>query len=313
MIIFGIGFKFIKNRTYLKELKKHIYKLNNLMKYLPNQKLTNMNREIYQNLLVEYGKKHSKSTVTKFNALVHACVEDAIYDGKLEKDFVKRTKISFNKENERKIDYLNIDELKRLTKLLINTKNKNFTSKYMILLTLCTGMRLGEVQGLTWDDINFNFKTININKTWNSELNKFQPTKNELSKRIIKVNDEILTIIKELKTNKNKQVFTNQYGTIPTSSAVNKVLKNALSDLNINRNGFHFHSLRHSHVAYLMYEGFDIYVISKRLGHSDISTTTRVYSYLIDEYKQQSDEKIEKSIGNLLQTKKENLKKLGSL
>ncbi|WP_253361780.1 hypothetical protein [Ligilactobacillus ubinensis] len=43
----------------------------------------------------------------------------------------------------------------------------------------------------------------------------------------------------------------------------------------------------------------DLYVISKRLGHSDISTTRRVYSYLIDEYKMRSDNMIENVLNKL--------------
>ncbi len=94
-------------------------------------------------------------------------------------------------------------------------------------------------------------------------------------------------------------VFINQYGTIPTSSAVNKTLRDCLSKININKHGFHFHSLRHTHVAYLLSEGIDIYAIAKRLGHSDITTTTRIYSYLIDEFKTQTDDLISSSLDKL--------------
>ena len=61
----------------------------------------------------------------------------------------------------------------------------------------------------------------------------------------------------------------------------------------------HFHSLRHTHVAYLLSENIDLYIISKRLGHSDISTTSRVYSYLIDEYKNRADNQIENIVDKL--------------
>ena len=63
--------------------------------------------------------------------------------------------------------------------------------------------------------------------------------------------------------------------------------------------GFHFHSLRHSHVAYLLSRGIDIYIISKRLGHADVSTTTKVYSYLMDEYKAKNDQQIREELDNL--------------
>ncbi|MFT8416701.1 MAG: tyrosine-type recombinase/integrase, partial [Lacticaseibacillus paracasei] len=46
-----------------------------------------------------------------------------------------------------------------------------------------------------------------------------------------------------------------------------------------------FHGLRHSHVSYLISQGIDIYYISKRLGHSDITITMRVYGHLLDSQK----------------------------
>lgn len=94
-------------------------------------------------------------------------------------------------------------------------------------------------------------------------------------------------------------VFENQYGTIPTSAAVNKTLRECLSAVGISKRGFHFHSLRHTHVAYLLSEGIDIYAIAKRLGHSDITTTTRIYSYLIDEFKTRTGDLIANSLDKL--------------
>ena len=62
-----------------------------------------------------------------------------------------------------------------------------------------------------------------------------------------------------------------------------------MSDCEIEKQGFHFHSLRHVHVAYLLGKGVDVYAISKRLGHSNITVTLNTYSYLIDEYKAKND------------------------
>ncbi|QBE61377.1 site-specific integrase, partial [Limosilactobacillus fermentum] len=56
---------------------------------------------------------------------------------------------------------------------------------------------------------------------------------------------------------------------------------------------------RHSHVAFLLANGIDLYAISKRLGHSDITTTSRVYSYMIDEYKNLTNNQIIKALGKL--------------
>lgn len=73
-------------------------------------------------------------------------------------------------------------------------------------------------------------------------------------------------------------------------------MRECLAACNIDKKGFHFHSLRHTHVAYLLSENVNIYAIAKRLGHSDVTTTTRVYSYLVDEYKTRTDNFIEQPL-----------------
>lgn len=105
-------------------------------------------------------------------------------------------------------------------------------------------------------------------------------------------------------------VFENQYQTIPTSATVNKTLRECLADYTIDKKGFHFHSLRHTHVAHLLSEGIDIYAIAKRLGHSDITTTTRVYSYLIDEFKTRTDDLIAANLEKLKSARHENSNEL---
>lgn len=84
------------------------------------------------------------------------------------------------------------------------------------------------------------------------------------------------------------------------SAALIKVLRTIMTDCGISKQGFHFHSLRHVHVAYLLGQGVAVYAISKRLGHSDITITLKTYSYLIDEYKAKNDELITQKLAQLL-------------
>ncbi|WP_309109346.1 tyrosine-type recombinase/integrase [Bombilactobacillus bombi] len=269
-----------------------------LKNYFSDYPINDITRQNYQKFLSDYGMHHSKATISKINSLIHACVKSALYDDAVKKDFIQNTNLVFDKDRTQKIEYLSMSDLTKLVTFLHQTLNPHFTAKYMILLAIFTGMRLGEIQGLKWDDINSNFKTITIKRSWHEGLKIFKDTKNESSKRVIRVNDDILNILSQL-DHSTEQVFINQYGTIPTSSAVNKTLKESLKDCGINRNGFHFHSLRHTHVAFLLYNNIDLYVISKRLGHKDMTTTIRVYSYLIDEYKTKTDQQIEKVLNSL--------------
>lgn len=82
---------------------------------------------------------------------------------------------------------------------LLDTHNRHYTSKYMIYTALLTGARLGELQALTWDDINPQFKTITINKAWYKPARRFKSTKNESSKRIIRVNQQLINVLSELR------------------------------------------------------------------------------------------------------------------
>ena len=267
-----------------------------LKDYLGDIPTEKMDRRLYRQFIKKYGATHSKATVSKFNSLYHACVKDAIYDGDIKRDWIRGVDLVFNRQNTRQIEYLSIKDMQRLTEYLTSSLNPHFPSKYMILTSLFTGARLGEIQGLHWENINFKYHTIEINHAWNSEQNQDKPTKSQSSNRVIRVNQFLLDYLKGLQEVQNGQyehVFVSQYGTIPTFRAVNKVLTTALKDLAINRQGFHFHSLRHTHVAYLLANHVDLYVIAKRLGHSDITITSRVYSYLIDEYRVKADDQIE--------------------
>lgn len=63
--------------------------------------------------------------------------------------------------------------------------------------------------------------------------------------------------------------------------------------------GFHFHSLRHTHTSILLYKGADLYAISQRLGHSNMSITAKVYAHMIDELKAKTDNHIEEILDTL--------------
>lgn len=254
-----------------------------------------VDRETYQQFINEYGSSHAPATVKKVNSIIRACVKSAILDDYIIKDFTQRIELTSNESKVLNVDYLNLDEIHRLITATTKgiEKRPGFTSRYMIATAIYTGMRLSEIQALTWKDIDWLHKTIDINKSWNMRTNNFKKTKNESSNRKIGINSKLIKLLIILRNHSSSNmVFMNQYGTIPTSNAVNKTLRSFLESLKINRHNFHFHSLRHSHVALLLANNIDLYTISKRLGHSNISTTANVYAYLVDEYKEKQNDKI---------------------
>lgn len=178
----------------------------------------------------------------------------------------------------------------------------------MLLTIIYTGMSPGKIRVLTWDGIDFHHLEIHITKSWDYDNNKIinydsneinKETKNKTSTRVIKVDQKPLDILKQLKVSNHQRLFIDDAVTIPTSNAVNKVLRKQLGKLGIKKKGFHFHSLRHTHVALLLFKGVDLYSISKRLGHSNMSITANTYAYMLDELKQKSDGQIVKMLDEI--------------
>ena len=152
---------------------------------------------------------------------------------------------------------------------------------------------------LQWSDIDQNRQTININKSYDYISQKVKAPKNATLKRVIYVSKSLIDILNELKQNNYKFIFAETNNKLPSNNAVNHALRNRLKKANISKKGFHFHSLRHCHVAYLVAHHVDWYEISKRLGHSNIGITMDTYSYMIDEMKATQQKILANALGSM--------------
>lgn len=293
-------------RTYKKNVvsdntKRHYILVGKLIaRFFKKEKLKKIQRQRYQQFINWYGKDHAPESVKKVRTITRACIKSAVLDGVIFKDFTQNVEMVANKSKAMNVEYLSLSELAKLTRAVLEGRRSIYTSRYMILAAIYTGARLSELQALTWKDIDYLHHTITINKAWdNLHGGGFTTTKNESSVRTIRVNSELLNVLSELKQNDSTMVFMTHRGEIPTSNAVNKTLRRIMKDNNIEKKDFHFHSLRHSHVAYLLSQGVDLYAISKRLGHSSMVVTGKIYAYLIDEYRAKMDDKIEEKLGKI--------------
>lgn len=268
-----------------------IYK--HLRAHFGSQKLKSITRAKYQAFMNKYGKTHSKSTVQKTSGTIKHFVQDSIADHLITDDFTNRITLVWDASRTWQVEYLSVAEIKDLIKQAEYGLDPRYTSRYMILTGIYTGMRIGEIMALTWDDIDFDKKVISVKKSYQYATGKIKDPKTPSSIRSIRVSANFLEIINQLRVNKKQFVFENARGTIPSSAACNKELRRLMKQAGIEKQGFHFHSLRHSHVALLLYEGVPLFAISKRLGHANMSITAQKYAYLIDELKAKSDDKIE--------------------
>lgn len=286
----------------VRESTKKRYRINHkfIKKYFGLTKIKDITREEYQKFINSFAKTHAIITVRKINISIKACIQYAIDDGLLNRSFATQISISGNSDLDRPVEYLNLVEIKSLMQLCLDEINPRYTSRYLILGAIYTGARLGELSALYWSDINFENQTISISKSWNQDRREMNKPKTQSSNRVIPVNLKFLQLLRQLKHNHTDFVFASPITKYPpTSNSVNKTLRNLLTKGKMSKKNFHFHSLRHSHVAYLLSEGIDIYAISKRLGHADISITLKTYAYLLDEFKNKQNDKILQSLSKL--------------
>lgn len=289
------------NKAQSASAKNQYRIIGNMVKeYFNNTKIADVKRSDYQGFINWYGANHARKSVTKLNGALKNCVGYAMDDDIITKDFTHNVEIAFDRTKKVDVEYLTTKELNTLKTAVISKLDHHNSSRYMILTAIYTGMRKSEIQALTWKDIDYFHATISVNKSWDERKKDFKATKTDSSNRIIKVNRQLLNWLADLKSNNSTLVFRNGVGTIPTSNALNKCLRSIMANCGLQKQDFHFHSLRHVHVAYLLGQGVDVYAISKRLGHSNVTITLDTYSYLIDEYKAKSDELIVNKLAALV-------------
>lgn len=272
---------------------------------LPHVKLSEMTRLRYQQFINDFvhgdekqrasrhlnGDEpyHSKASVEKLHGHIHAAVIDAVADGLIKSDFCFHVELGGHAGKSTQLKYLELDDMKKLaTEVNMNIKLSS-TSKSMIYTGLLTGMRVAEVSALTWSDIDWNKKTIRVNKSWDYVYGqKFKRTKTVSSIRTISVTDKLLDHLKQLHSlqmaaqldNPDHLVFMNQRGRIPSPGSCDSLLKKYHKELGIKR--ISFHGLRHTHASYLLYSGVKMEYISKRLGHKNTAITRNIYAHLLE-------------------------------
>ena len=154
-----------------------------------------------------------------------------------------------------------------------------------ILICFLTGMRIGEVCALCWEDISFSDHTIYVHKTMqrlqdhNSTKNKTKVTitspKSVSSKRIIPIPKNLEDILKEFSTGKTGFVLSTDNSNYTEPRVLQYYFKKILTKLKIQH--VNFHVLRHTFATRCIEVGFDVKSLSEILGHSNINITMNRY------------------------------------
>lgn len=276
---------FVKESTYA-NYSNVIY--NHLVPDLGDYYLSDINHDFLQQYILD---KLKKGKIGENSGLSEKSVKDIMMILKsslkygMNQGMMNQINLEFiypKNHIKKKLYILSRREQRKITEYAIKNLNPRNVG---ILISLYSGIRIGELCALKWSDIDFRNNIIHVNKTLqriylkeNGEetISKIviSPPKTINSNRDIPINKDFATIIKPLKINSNFYVLTSSLECIEPR-AYRKHFYKMLKDLKIKP--INFHSLRHTFATNCINLGIDYKTVSELLGHSDISITLNLY------------------------------------
>lgn len=253
-----------------------------------------INNKIEKGNLIN-GNKLSYNTVMSIMSVLKLVLKWAYENKMIDKDITLKVKVPQNEQKDIKV--FSNNEQRLLEQYCLNNKN-NYIG---IVLCLYTGLRIGELLALTWNDIDFDKKTLSVNKTvcrikvnGISKIHIDTP-KSKSSKRIIPIPIQIIPYLKKIKKNsKSIYVISTRTNKMVETRAYQKLYERILKRLKLNYRNFH--TLRHTFATRALELGMDIKTISEILGHSNAVITLNRYSHSLLSYKIEMMNKLGKNI-----------------
>lgn len=239
-------------------------------------------------------------TIDTIKMELNSCLQVAVDEQIIPNNPVAHIKLQ--KEPKKEMKTIQSDDLERF---LEETKRHGCYEFYF--LELSTGLRLGEILALTWDDLDPYNKTISVNKQVQrvkGEL-KVMPPKTDNSIRTIKISQrcvDLLMNLKKITPKKNNLMFPSPNCNYQSSSCI--VTKLHRMQDNIGLEHIRFHDLRHTFATLSIELGMDIKTISHMLGHTNAGFTMNTYMHATEKMQ----DKVANTMSNLLieSTKSEN-------
>lgn len=286
----------VKQRTYniyLQMIEKHI---NPAVGDYLLEDLTPMVLQAFVTKLLSEGnlKTHKGLAVSTVNLIV------TILQNSLKTAFMlgeakeyNAGKIKRPKLKQKSVSCFSVAEQKKIERAVI-TQSKMFG----VVLCLYTGLRIGELLALRWEDIDFERGLLSVNKTCYDGKTGcgygqiVDEPKTQSSKRVIPIPKQILHTLKELKrVSKSKYVISSDGKPIMVRS-YQRSFARLLEKQGIPHKGFH--SLRHTFATRALECGMDVKTLSEILGHKNATITLNRYAHSLLEHKKDMMNKLGK-------------------
>lgn len=205
---------------------------------------------------------------------------------------IKRPKIV-----EKQVECFSIQEQKKIEEAALSAKKDKYRG---IVLCLYTGLRIGELLALTWNDIDFEKSILSVTKTCHDgnengeHIRIIDTPKTENSRRQIPLSKTLVKMLKDMKKKSKcefviadgeKSVFIRSY---------QRTFELLLKKLKLPHKGFH--SLRHTFATRALECGMDVKSLSEIIGHKNATITLNCYAHSLWEHKAEMMNKLSKML-----------------
>ena len=259
-------------------------------------------------------KGYSSQTIKGHRQIIRAVFSEAVRYDWIAKNPVSQTKIGSAAGNaalrpvEEKEVY-SISEAKEFIKILDGLDYDFINEKTVIKFMLLTGVRLGEMCGIRWDDIDFEKKIVHIrrNRLYCSSIGVYEKVpKTKTSIRDIPLPDILIEVLRkyfewfkiaddEFEDNLDRYyVAANPYREPVAKASVGRWLREIQAKYNIKH--VSCHGLRHTYCSLLLSQSVPIQTVSKYMGHSESTITLKVYSHFMPD----TQDRVINALNNLL-------------
>jgi len=247
-------------------------------------KIADLNQKFLEDfkeyLLTTKSNRSDKTTLSQNSAVsyfskVKAALKQAYRDGILQYDL--NAKVKPIKESETRREHLTLDELNKLVK----TNCNNPLIKRAALFSALTGLRFSDIQKMTWGELEYingqgYFLNFNQKKTKGVE--------------VMPISEQAYSFTEGTENPKHMSQDKAVFDGLKYSAYHNKHLYQWIGAAGITKD-ITFHCFRHTFATLQLFNGTDIYTVSKMLGHKDLKTT-QVYAKVVDEAKRTAANKI---------------------